>query len=75
MYFKDALGKSEGAVKASVLKRAVDRLAGIPKFEAAILRKFIQPRMYLFDGDMEIAVGGTKTYKASGVYKIETIRD
>ena len=75
MYFNDPAQGIEGGIRAGLLKKAVDQLKKLPPFEAALIAKFIQPKMYLFDGELEIAIADGRRFRASGTYKIETIRD
>ena len=75
LYFNDPAQGIEGGIRAGLLKKAVDQLKKLPPFEAALIAKFIQPKMYVFDGELEIAVADGRRFRSSGMYKIETIRD
>ncbi len=71
---KDPAAGVECAVKGSKLRKVVDRLRKLPAFEAALVRKFINPIRYLFDAQMECsATNGTKV-RASGEFIVETLR-
>jgi len=70
---KDPSTGTECAIKAGKLKKVVDRLRKLPAFEAALVRKFINPVRYLFDAEMECSSTGAKV-RASGEYIVETLR-
>ena len=64
----------EGAIQASKLKRAVNRLKKLPALYANIVRKFVNPTRYTFKGEMELALPGGKKVRVDGEYKVETLR-
>jgi hypothetical protein len=73
LYLEDKASGFEGAVKGTKLKKVADPLKRLPPVEAALVAKFIRPRNYFFDGEIELKVDG-KTYKAKGLYRIDTLR-
>ncbi|MBM4355574.1 MAG: hypothetical protein FJ109_17595 [Deltaproteobacteria bacterium] len=71
---KDSASGIDCALKASKLRKVVDRLKKLPAFEAALVRKFINPVRYLFDASMECAAAGGIRFRTDGEYIIETLR-
>jgi hypothetical protein len=69
----DADAAMEGAIKAERLRSVRDRLARLPSLQAAIIRKFIDPRRYFFAGKIELKVG-KRRIRADGEYKVDTMR-
>lgn len=66
--------KLEGAIKATKLKRAVNRLKKLPKLYANIVRKFVNPTRYTFGAEMELLLPGGKKIRVDGEYKVETMK-
>ncbi len=67
-------GEVMGAIKADKLGGVRDRLKKLPALQAAIIRKFINPRRYLFRAEMELSDGAGKSTRTVGEYKVETMR-
>ncbi len=73
LLLEDGTGNTLGAIKGDRLTGVKDRLKKLPAFQAAIIRKFIDPRRYLFKGQMELKVGSGKRVLTEGEYKVETM--
>jgi hypothetical protein len=74
LLLKDLDGTVLGAIKADKLGGVRDRLKKLPPLQAAIIRKFINPRRYLFRAEMELGLGNGESTRTAGEYKVETMR-
>jgi len=74
LLLKGQEGAALGAIKADRLGGVRDRLKKLPPFQAAIIRKFINPRRYLFRAEIELDNGQGVNTRTVGEYKVETMR-
>lgn len=73
LFAEERQGSTEVGIRVTRYKGFVDKLKRLSKLQAAIVRKFINPRTYRFAAELEFTLPSGETRRVQGKYVIETV--